>query len=71
MRDPLAFVIGMGVLLLAGLVVGLLHFSPPALIVGLVLAIVGFVTLLSRDSSFEQEIDDLLHRHAEETRRQA
>lgn len=64
MREPFALLSGLGFAAAAG---GLAVLWPTALgfTVALVLGALGFWLILSRDESFEREIDELLHEHAE------
>ena len=68
MREPVVLLIAMALLVLAGLFIGAAKFAAPALIVGAGMALLAFFLLISRDASFEQEIDDPLHEHARQAR---
>lgn len=67
MREPFALLSGLGFAAAAG---GLAVLWPTwiGFTVALVLGALGFWMLLSRDASFEREIDELLHAHAEGVR---
>lgn len=67
MREPFALLSGLA-FAAAGGALAILWPAWPGFTVALVFGALAFWLLLSRDASFEREIDDLLHEHARAAR---